>query len=42
MQKKVPHGTITVPVPDYDEIRLAMLQSIIRQSGVPHTEFETD
>ncbi|MGE5305088.1 MAG: type II toxin-antitoxin system HicA family toxin [Alphaproteobacteria bacterium] len=42
MQKKLPHGTITVPVPDHDEIRLGTLQSIIRQSGVPRTEFETD
>jgi predicted RNA binding protein YcfA (HicA-like mRNA interferase family) len=42
MQKKLPHGTITVPVPDHDEIRLGILQSIIRQSGIPRAEFETD
>jgi len=40
MQKKLPQGTITVPVPDYDEIRIGTLQSIIRQSGLPRTEFE--
>jgi predicted RNA binding protein YcfA (HicA-like mRNA interferase family) len=30
MQKKVPQSTITVPVPDHDEIRIGTLQSIIR------------
>jgi len=40
MQKKLPQGTITVPVPDHDEIRIGTLQSIIRQSGLPRTEFE--
>lgn len=41
MQKKTPGGTITVPVPDHQEIRIGTLQSIIRQSGVPRAEFET-
>ena len=41
MQKKIPQGTITVPVPDHDEIRIGTLQSIIRQSGLPRTEFES-
>ncbi|MFN3533558.1 MAG: type II toxin-antitoxin system HicA family toxin [Candidatus Brocadia sp.] len=41
MQKKLPHGTITVPVPDHDEIQIGTLQSIIRQSGVPRSEFES-
>lgn len=41
MQKKLPQGTITVPVPDHDEIRIGTLQSIIRQSGLPRSEFET-
>lgn len=41
MQKKLPHGTITVPIPDHDEIRTGTLQSIIRQSGVPRSEFES-
>jgi predicted RNA binding protein YcfA (HicA-like mRNA interferase family) len=42
MQKKLSQGTITVPIPDHDEIRLGTLQSIIRQSGVSRAEFETD
>ncbi|WP_448383438.1 type II toxin-antitoxin system HicA family toxin [Desulfosoma sp.] len=40
MQKKLPQGTITVPVPDYNEIRIGTLRSIIRQSGLPRSEFE--
>ena len=45
MQKKVNNGTInngtiTVPVPDHREIRIGTLQSIIRQSGIPRSEFE--
>ena len=40
MQKKLPQGTITVPVPTHDEIRIGTLQSVIRQSGLPRTEFE--
>jgi predicted RNA binding protein YcfA (HicA-like mRNA interferase family) len=41
MQKKAPPTTITVPVPDHKEIRIGTLQSIIRQSGIPKTEFES-
>ncbi len=41
MQKKVPQSTITVPVPDHDEIRIGTLQSIIRQPGLPQAEFES-
>jgi len=41
MQKKVPQSTITVPVPDHDEIRIGTLQSIIRQPGLPRAEFES-
>jgi len=40
MQKKISGGTITVPVPDHKEIRTGTLLSIIRQSGVPRSEFE--
>ena len=40
MQKKLDTGTITVPVPDHEEIRIGTLQSIIRQSGVARSEFE--
>jgi len=41
MQKKLPKGSITVPVPDHHEIRIGTLQSIIRQSGIPRSEFES-
>ncbi len=41
MQKHLLNTTITVPVPDHEELRTATLQSIIRQSGVPRSEFET-
>jgi HicA toxin of bacterial toxin-antitoxin, len=42
MQKKIPSGTVTVPVPDHAEIRIGTLQSIIRQSGVARSEFEEE
>ncbi len=35
-------STTTVPVPDHKEIRKGTLRSIIRQSGVPRSEFESD
>jgi predicted RNA binding protein YcfA (HicA-like mRNA interferase family) len=41
MQKKVAASTITVPVPDHQEIRIGTLQAIIRQSGVSKSEFES-
>lgn len=40
MQKKLTQSTITVPVPDHDEIRIGTLQSIIRQSGLFREFFE--
>jgi predicted RNA binding protein YcfA (HicA-like mRNA interferase family) len=40
MQKRDAETTITVPVPLHSELRTGTLQSIIRQSGVPRTEFE--
>jgi predicted RNA binding protein YcfA (HicA-like mRNA interferase family) len=40
MQKKLSTCTITVPVPNHDEIRIGTLQSIIRQSGIDRSEFE--
>jgi predicted RNA binding protein YcfA (HicA-like mRNA interferase family) len=40
MQKKLMIGTVTIPVPDHNEIRIGTLQSIIRQSGIPRNEFE--
>jgi len=41
MQKKLPIGTITIPVPDHREIRMGTFQSIIRQSGLPRNAFES-
>lgn len=41
MQRVNDEGTTTVPVPDHREIRIGTLRSIIRQSGVPRTEFES-
>jgi predicted RNA binding protein YcfA (HicA-like mRNA interferase family) len=40
MQKQPEDSTITVPVPNYSEIRIGTLQSIIRQSGLPRALFE--
>jgi Predicted periplasmic or secreted lipoprotein len=40
MQRRSDETTITVPVPDHSEIKIGTLLSIIRQSGVPRTEFE--
>ena len=34
-------GTTTVPVPDHKELRIGTMRSIIRQSGVARSEFET-
>jgi hypothetical protein len=33
-------GARTVPVPDHKQLRMGTLSSIIRQSGVPRSEFE--
>ena len=40
MQKADADGTLTVPVPDHRELRVGTLMSIIRQSGLPRSEFE--
>ncbi|NQT85089.1 type II toxin-antitoxin system HicA family toxin [bacterium] len=40
MQKRLPQGTITVPVPDHPEIKVGTLQGIIRQSRLPRHLFE--
>jgi len=40
MQRRVPEGTVTVPVPDHAELAIGTLLSIIRQSGVPRAAFE--
>jgi predicted RNA binding protein YcfA (HicA-like mRNA interferase family) len=41
MQKTLPASTITVPVPLHAELRAGTLQSIIRQSRVSRSEFES-
>lgn len=41
MQKKEKDTTITVPVPDHDELRRGTLSGIIKQSGLPRALFET-
>ena len=41
MQKQLPNTTITVPVPNHSELRTGTLQSIIRQSGISKSEFES-
>jgi predicted RNA binding protein YcfA (HicA-like mRNA interferase family) len=40
LQRLTESGTLTVPVPDHDELRTGTLMAIIRQSGVPRAEFE--
>jgi predicted RNA binding protein YcfA (HicA-like mRNA interferase family) len=42
MQKKERNTTITVPVPDHDELRMGTLSGIIRQSGLPRSLFEAE
>lgn len=41
MQKRQGNTTITVPVPDHDELRMGTLAGIIRQAGLPRSLFET-
>jgi len=40
MQKKISGSTITVPIPNHNEIKIGTLLSIIRQSAIPRNEFE--
>lgn len=40
MQKQLADTTVTVPVPDHPEIRIGTLTSIVRQCGLPRSEFE--
>ena len=41
MQKKVGNSTVTIPVPEHDELRTGTLLGIIRQSGLSRALFET-
>src|SRR5262249_12272204 len=40
MQKRTAESTTSVPVPLHPELRRGTLQSIVRQSGIPRSEFE--
>ena len=40
MQRTDDQGATTVPVPDHRELHMGTLRSIIRQSGLPRSEFE--
>ena len=40
MQIVTEKSTISVPVPLHSEVRVGTLQSIVRQSGIPRSEFE--
>ena len=40
MQKKTGDATITIPVPNHNEIKIGTLQSIIRQSKLSRELFE--
>jgi predicted RNA binding protein YcfA (HicA-like mRNA interferase family) len=41
MQKQLEESTITVPVPNHSEVHVGTLQSIIRQSGISRSKFES-
>lgn len=41
MQKRTADKTVTVPVPNYKEVQQGTLRSIIRQSGLPRSLFES-
>ena len=40
MQKRLENSTITVPVPNHNELRMGTLKSIIRQSALSRSLFE--
>lgn len=42
MQKSLEETTITVPVPLHDPLRRGTLLSIVRQSELPRSLFETE
>ena len=42
MQKRGGDTTITVPVPDHDELKMGTLSGIVKQSGLPRALFETE
>ena len=42
MQKKTEGGTVTVPLPMHGDIKIGTLLSIIRQSGIARSHFESE
>ena len=42
MQKKTEAGTVTVPIPMHDEIKIGTLMSIMRQSALARSFFEVE
>jgi predicted RNA binding protein YcfA (HicA-like mRNA interferase family) len=42
LQKHTANGTVSVPVPLHDPVRRGTLLTIIRQSGLSRTLFETE
>lgn len=42
MQKRTAGTTVTVPVPDHEELKAGTLASIIRQSGLSRDLFESN
>jgi predicted RNA binding protein YcfA (HicA-like mRNA interferase family) len=42
MQLRLPHTTVTLPVPNHRELDRGTLRGIIRQSGLDRSLFETD
>lgn len=42
MQRRAGETTVTVPIPDHDELRTGTLLSIIRQSRLSRTLFEVE
>lgn len=41
MQRRDGMTTTTVPIPDHRELKVGTLLSIVRQSGLPRSIFET-
>ncbi|MBA3726461.1 MAG: type II toxin-antitoxin system HicA family toxin [Armatimonadetes bacterium] len=41
MQRRADDTTITVPVPNHRELKIGTLASIVRQSRLPRSEFES-
>jgi predicted RNA binding protein YcfA (HicA-like mRNA interferase family) len=42
MQSQAAGSTVTVPVPDHKELKTGTLLSIIRQSRLPRSHFESE